>query len=204
MIKRVVLLLVLMIMLIPGKVGAATLDQLSESIEDAIYSGRPAIGERFNSWPASTITSIQFKLSKYRSPTGTLYVRVRAVSDNSILGTLGTLDVSTLTTTPTYKTFNASPVTVAAQDIRICAEFSGGSTTAFVYVRYYGANPYAGGYLNFYTTSWTEYTSKDCTWQALTWTTGLGLATIDQVAQASVSSLDSITYSTVKSIDGIQ
>ena len=149
----------------------ATLSQLLGASQFPLYAGYYIrAGERFTSWPASTISSIDFKLAKAATPTGTLYVRVRKSSDDSILGTLGTINVATLATTPTYYTFNTTPVTIpATQDIRIMVEFSGGNLLNYPFsVCYYG-DPYAGGGRTYYITSYTDVTTYEFTWRNLTW-----------------------------------
>jgi len=69
------------------------------------------------------ITSAVFKLQKSGSPTGTGYARVKNVSDNATLGTLGSIDISTISTSVTGYTFNSANITVpTARDIRVIFE----------------------------------------------------------------------------------
>jgi len=85
-------------------------------------------GQRIVNFPKSIITSVSFYLHKHGSPTGIVYARVRAVSDNSILGTLGSIDIITLTTEWQWITFDSTSVEVPyKQEIRATIEFSGGS-----------------------------------------------------------------------------
>jgi hypothetical protein len=109
-------------------------------------------GSRFNSF-SGTIDSAKVYLSKASSPTGTLTMTVRAVSDDSLIGTLGTLDVSTLTGSMVEKTFS-SPVAVSvSQDIRVLAEYTNGSAVNYVAV---GNTASAGKIASTYTTSYTD------------------------------------------------
>ena len=75
----------------------------------------------------SLIKSVKFKLDNDSgSPTDTISVRVRD-SSGSIVGTIGTLDASTLTSSPVEYTFNTSEVQMSAGD--------------FITVEYNFANP---------------------------------------------------------------
>lgn len=74
------------------------------------------------------------KLSKTGSPTGTLYFRVRNFSDDSIVGTFGSIDVSTLTTTPTdYQLLDDVSVTTRGH-YYLTVEYSGGNASNYVNV----------------------------------------------------------------------
>ncbi len=85
-------------------------------------------GERLNS-VSGTITSLGFYICKDGSPTGTAYARVYAVSDGALLGTIGSVDVATLTGSFALNTFSTIPVTIpTTQDVYVVFEFTGGSS----------------------------------------------------------------------------
>ena len=149
----------------------ATLSQLLHSATASLYTGwYVRTGGRFNAWPASTISSIDLLLFRYGSPTGTAYVRVRKVSDDSILGTLGSINVATLSGSATWYTFNATPVVIpTGQDIRIQIEWSGGNSSNVVSTRYYGGNVYANGVFTQYAAVYSDRSTFEFTWRNLTY-----------------------------------
>ena len=148
-----------------------TISQSLSNSSASIYTGyRIRRGERFTAWPASTISSIDFSLSKVGSPTGTLYVRVRKVSDDSILGTLGSINVATLTTSPAWYTFDTTEVTnPIAQDIRILAEYNVGDSSNYVEIGLQSTNAYANGAWTSYRQieGYTDTVTYDATWRNL-------------------------------------
>lgn len=108
-----------------------------------------------------TITSATFSLCKSGSPTGTAYARLRLVSDDSLIGTFGSIDVSTLAVHPNFTdyTFNTTSVSNSTtRPVYLSIEYDGGSagngvnveldtTTDFVYFvpkTYTPANGYFG------------------------------------------------------------
>jgi len=102
------------------------------------------IGQRIDSFPVVPITQISFYLRKVGSPTSTAYIRVRAVSDDSIIGTIGTLDVSTLTTSWAWYDFSGSVSVPSSQNIRISIEYYGGGASNRVEFGYWAARVCSG------------------------------------------------------------
>jgi hypothetical protein len=154
--------------------GEKTLSQLSGDGDAELNGGSgDRAGERFNSWPISTISSIDLNLYKSGIPTGTAYVRVLAASDDSVIGTLDSIDVSTLSFGYTWYTFNATPVSVPAkEDIRFIIEYSDGNVSSYIATQIYGSDCYSGGVLT-YTTSpptFTDVAGSELTWRNLTYT----------------------------------
>jgi hypothetical protein len=95
-------------------------------------------------------------------PTGTGYCRVYKVSDNSLLGTIGSIDVSTINNSvKTTYTFNSTPYNVASStDIYICFEYTGG--TSANNIRFYSnSGSPTGGKDYYYTGTWTSNTGYD-------------------------------------------
>jgi hypothetical protein len=149
---------------------------------------RIRFGERFTSFPHASITSIQLKIYKSGSPTGTAYLRIRKVSDDSILGTLGSVDVATLGTSPGgYVTFNTTPVVNdAVQDIRILLEYTGATGSNYVGVWGQISDVYAGGILTDYLSSYSDQSTYELAWNALTYTE-LGLPTVTTQATSDIT-----------------
>lgn len=106
-----------------GKLANFTNDTSISEAWAATYGTEAA--NYYFSFKACTITSLDLNLSKIGTPpAGTLYVRIKDKSHNT-LGTLGSLDTITgLTTTSTWYTFNTSSVQISTdQPIYICVEY---------------------------------------------------------------------------------
>jgi hypothetical protein len=86
------------------------------------------------------------------------------------LGTLGSIDVATLSAFPAWKTFNTTPVIVpSAQDIRIMMEFAGGSSSKRLLMSIYGAGSvYAGGVYTHWN-PYVDYPLYEWAWRNLTY-----------------------------------
>jgi len=134
------------------------------------------MGERFYGFPTSVINQVDVYIRKVSSPTGTASLTVRKVSDDSLVGTVGTLDVSTLTTSFAWKTFNSTPVVTANESIRISLEYSGGSTVNYVEFSQQTTDVYAGGNLSYYAGGWTNVSTSDATFRVYYDTSGPVLA----------------------------
>ena len=82
----------------------------------------------------SLIKSVKYKLDNDNaSPTETMYCNVRA-SDGSLVDTIGTLDTSTLTSSPVEYTFNTTEVQLSAGDfITVEYNYANPQTQARVY-----------------------------------------------------------------------
>ena len=124
-------------------------------------------GQRVNSFPESTIWDVELKLSKYGAPTGTAYCCVRSVTGDTLLGTIGSINVATLTTTPAWKTFSTTPVYVSpAQNVRILIEYSGGNSGNFLLASDQSSNVTSFGYFTSYTSlGYTDFSSADMTFR---------------------------------------
>lgn len=141
------------------------LDQ-TQTICDAgysVYGGRRR-GERFNSYPDSVIGSVSFRMTKSNSPTGTGYCRVRRVSDDVIIGTLGSIDVSTISSVGEWITFDSTPVAnPTVQDIRVCFEFAGGDGSNFISLCRSDTDELANAVLTTYISGWSDESGRDST-----------------------------------------
>lgn len=130
---------------------------------------RARMGERFNSWPAGVIKSVDCCLLKRGLPSGTFYVRVRRVSDDAILGTLGSKVTSSLTNSYAWYTFNSPVVIDTTEDIRISLEWDGGNSSNYINSPVYMSDIYSGGMLFEYNGSYSDYSWTEWTWRNLTY-----------------------------------
>jgi len=148
-------------------------DDIQQTSQDdyiELYTGQKIRGgERIDSFPSSVISQVSFYMSKVGSPTGTLYCRIRRVSDDGIVGTLGSIDVSTLPTHPvaTWYDFTDDVTNPTAQNLRFTVEYDGGDASNKVRVRIDTANPYADGELTYYVASWTDDSGDDAAFKVL-------------------------------------
>lgn len=124
-----------------------------------IHSGR-RMGQRIT-LSNEAVWHVGMLLRKYGTPTGTAYVRVRKVSDDSIVGQ-DSIDVSTLTTTLTWYDFKPQMTSKLSEDVRICIEFAGGDGSNYVVCAendgtgtMIGDETYYGG------SSWIDYSTED-------------------------------------------
>lgn len=130
------------------------------------YEGKPRAGEKIEGkTQAYTITRVGFKLRKINSPTGTANITVRSVSDNTILGIVGTQDVSLVSATGdgTWYYYNTTSVNVSAnQDIRVLFEYWGGVSGQAINIEASDTGDYNEGIATYYnsdTSVWFDYTA---------------------------------------------
>jgi len=108
-------------------------------------------GQRVNNIPAGTVVSqVKLYMDKLGNPTGTGSCIVRKVSDGSMVGIVGTVDVSTLPASPadpTWILFNTNAVKIPSKgDYRIVFEWdtSGGDSSNYPRVRYNNTDAISG------------------------------------------------------------
>lgn len=96
-------------------------------------------GMRINGIGPVLITAADVYLSKSGSPTGTVYLNVRNVADDTLIGTLGSIEASSLADGEAIKTFNTNPIYAEnATDIRVMVEHAESTVTNYVRVSYAG------------------------------------------------------------------
>jgi len=94
-------------------------------------SGYTRAAQRITDFPSgTTITNVSLMLGRYNAPTGTATVNLRRSSDDAVLATMGTINVSTIIAGEfdNWYTFN-NTVLVNETDIRLSVEYSGGNIT---------------------------------------------------------------------------
>lgn len=107
-----------------------------------------AAGERLNATTPGYINNTGFFLLRAGAPTGTGSATVRYVANNTLLGTLGTIDVSTITAVVTgawYNFTSSSVIIPSAVDVRILFEYTGGSTANYIMLAQSDTDLYAAG-----------------------------------------------------------
>jgi len=123
-------------------------------------------GQKVNAFPESTITEVDFYLSKAGAPTGTGYVRVRSVADDSIIGTIGSINVATIDAGYAWYPFTTTPVPITVDtDVRIMFEYSGGDSGNYLLVSEKNANVISFGLFTYYDGSNHDNSSEDLTFR---------------------------------------
>lgn len=136
--------------------------------QQGLYSGAvERCGQRYDDFPRSRIQSASFYMIKSGSPPGDLYCRIRAVSGDTLLGTLGSMAADSLTGAWTEYTFDDTTINLTeAQDVRAVIEYSGGDGSNYVLVGCYNADAVSGNF-TYYNGSWTDDNAIDTTYQVL-------------------------------------
>jgi len=122
-------------------------------------------GERITLGPC-IITRISCYLTKYGNPTGTLYVRIRRVSDDAILKEWGSIDASTISSSGAWYNFDSEYEFTAATEVRVLHEFPGDGTNA-IRGGYGTGDPVPGPYMTQYftATGYQDITGNDTSLQ---------------------------------------
>jgi len=131
-----------------------------------IYAGIPRSAQKIDLW-GDPIETVKFYLKKVGSPTGTIYARIRRVSDDSIIETSSTTyEAGNLTTSWQWKNFAFS---VAPDDyVRVCVEFSGGNSNNYIKAGASVDNYIPGVWNDYSGGQWREYVGfRDQTIQIL-------------------------------------
>ena len=145
----------------------------NQSSQYLLYSGSTysRLGNRYTSLsPNTVISSIQWLLQKFGSPTGTITCNIYNSSNNALLGTLGTYDAASVSTgSANPYTFNTTPINIGAvTDIRIDVEFSGGDASDYIRPCYATSGLLANISYTAYNGSWTDTGSRQLNYQNLT------------------------------------
>ena len=147
-----------------------TITQAVSTNNGNLYNGNNTrYGERLNSFPASTIVGATFKMYKVGAPTGTANVTIRKVSDDSSLGNLGSINVTTITTSAdgAWYACNTSPINVpTTQDIRLAVEYNGGDASNYIRIFYKNTDVLADSVLTYYNAGWLDAGTVDTTFTA--------------------------------------
>lgn len=139
-----------------GDMGIVTQDTGPVSIALGI-GGVSRAGQCFDPTYPIKINSVQYSLKKIGSPTGTGYARLRDSSNDSILGTIGTVDVSTLTTSAQWITFDTTPVSSGnSTTVYLSFEYSSGTGNVAVYYNNTG-DTIDGNFFTYYGSAYHQY-----------------------------------------------
>lgn len=126
-----------------------------------VWSGNvPKHGQRLNAF-TGTITSVGFWMSDPAAVTGTAYCRIRKASDDSLLETMGSIDLSTIAGAATEYTFDDTTYTGTGIDIRVLLEFDGGDAVNHIHSYYANADTITGTDTYYFGAAWTDTAGAD-------------------------------------------
>jgi len=143
----------------------AWLEQTAQNQELTLYYGSYTRRGQRITISGKNVWRVSLYMHKVGSPTGTGYLRIRKVSDDTVIsGAEVSLDVSTLGSDWAWVDFNfSSPVYINA-DVRVLFEYSGGDVNNFVVVGGYGSNV-VDGYQTGYSGSYYNDTGAEATFK---------------------------------------
>lgn len=159
----------------------ATEEQTASNSQTGLY-GAPGINRFGQKLTISSriVSKLSFYMAKEGNPTGTLYFRIRKVSDDSLVASKG-MDISTL---QDYSlgfvwielTFDTSVFVNEA--VRICAEYTGGDAPNSGAIRFQTTDVKASEFYSQYVSSWDDSnTDRDCAY-IYTYTLSLFIPTV--------------------------
>ena len=148
----------------PSTMNTVTVPFADNPYQDSartMYSGSvERAGQALSLSAGDVIKQVDLLLDSSGSPTGTATVNIRKSSDDSIVGALGTLDVSTVPGTVEWFRFT-DEVTIAATETHyILIEYSGGDASNYIRLRYDSSNRTNGDHIH-YNGSYTTATGTD-------------------------------------------
>jgi len=147
-----------------GATASSEESTISQTLQNSylrLFNGGNTRGGQKITLTGGTLQYVRFYLKKTGAPTGTLYVRVRRTSDDGIIETSATtLDVTTITTD--YAWYEFALTCAPDEEVRIIAEFEGGSSSNEVYLGKYLADVCPGVYTSYYG-SWSDDSNAEAT-----------------------------------------
>lgn len=143
--------------------GGLFLDQPEWSGTGQMYNGNWIRHAQKITLTDKTLTKVKFLMKKEGAPTGTVYARVRKVSDDSIIETSTTeLDAADITTELAWYEF---ALTCSVNEaVRVSVEYSGGDESNGLLVCYQSTDVCDGSY-SYYKTDWIEQATWDLTFK---------------------------------------
>jgi len=148
--------------------SASASSQLNGSLSQPYYSygwslygsGTNRAGEKVlaNNIGGKIVRRVVFAVTKYVSPTGTAYARVRRADTDQVVYELGSFDVSSFQ--GDFIAFEGEWSMPSGVDLRFLIEYSGGDENNNIRLLYSDYNV-AFGVFSTYVTSWTDYSQYD-------------------------------------------
>jgi len=142
------------------------IEQLNTDTSIDLFSGATIrAGERIDDFPPGTVSQVSFQLNKQGVPPGTVYVRLRRVSDDGVIGTFGSVATAGIGGVA-WHDFTTDVYNPVRQDVRFTVEYNdGGDAGNRVFVRRDTGNPYADGVYTDYIGAWADDGTDDATFK---------------------------------------
>ena len=159
-----------------GSTSAALVQQDTGGSTNAINTTTGRLAQSFNIATGGTIGFAKLWLNKTGALSGTFYVTLQTDSGNpsgTILATSNVVDFASLGTTASWITFTfPAPYTyTGGTTYWLVMQLSAGAVvdgSNYMQAQITPTNPYAGGFHDLYTGSWTQYTSWDMAFELWT------------------------------------
>lgn len=139
--------------------------QITQLLQDgsgALNNNVKRMGQSKLNFPTSIITEVQFYLAKTNNPTGTANMSIRDYSTDALIGTIGSLDVSTLGAGLAWTTFSGANIELTSPStIRFSLEYQDGDAVNAVNVGRKNADVVSGNFTDYQAGTWTDDANKD-------------------------------------------
>lgn len=160
-------------------------------------------GNRVNNFPVGLIDYHAWCLYRQGSVTGNLYVRLRRVSDNAIIGTFGSMAVSSVTVNAAWYYFTTDVINPVVQDVRFTCERDTGNQNLYIQSKHVTVSQVQTFSSNSGST-WSEYSGHVGMFETCWTPTVVNVLTVDGVSKGTFLASDSVSLWSLKSLDSIQ
>ena len=141
-------------------------EQTKQSTYDGIYNGHYTRWAQKVTINDKIVDGLAFYLAKSGSPTGSVYFRIRRVSDDSILAEVNVGDAADLPSNLSWIEGYFDEPIYLDEEVRLCVEFYGGDSSNYIKV---GVNlpgsEVPGEMASYYDTAWHDYGTYDLTYK---------------------------------------
>jgi hypothetical protein len=111
---------------------------------------------------SKTICKVAFLITKVGNPTGTAYVTIRKVSDDSVIEmSTDTLDVSTITPDPIYTFYEYIFDSELNEAVRFSLQYDGGTSSDFIRLGVYTSDAIIGIFTKYNGSEWIDESDNE-------------------------------------------
>ncbi len=140
----------------------ATEEQTSHNANGVIYSTSYTKDGQRLTISNRRVTKLGFWLRKLADPTGDVTFEIRKISPDDVISSKVWGDASALPTEDTYEEVEFDTPQTVNEEVRICADFSGGDGSNFVVVRYQNTDVKGDEYRSQYQSpNWVDSAAQD-------------------------------------------
>ena len=157
-------------------------------------------GNRVNNFPVGLIDYHGWCLYRQGSVTGNFYVRLRRVSDNAIIGTFGSMAVSSVTVNAAWYYFTTDVINPVVQDVRFTCERDTGNQNLYIYSKHATVDQVQTSWNG---SSWTDLSGHVGMFYTCWTPTVVNVLTVDGVNKVTFVQTDSVSIWGLKSLDSV-